>query len=42
MTYRELNLAVGELSPALDDFVILAFRNAIDDVTDLETRRLQG
>src|SRR5580692_8421293 len=42
MTHGELNQPVGKLSPALDDFLVSALRNAIDNVTDFEARRLQG
>jgi hypothetical protein len=41
MTHGEFDLAVGKLSPALDDFLIPALRKTLDDVTGLETRRLQ-
>jgi hypothetical protein len=41
MTHGELNLPVGKLPPALDDFLVSALRNAMDDVADFEARRLQ-
>jgi hypothetical protein len=42
LTHGELNLSVGKLSPALDDFLVPALRNTIDNLTDFEARRLQG
>jgi hypothetical protein len=41
VTDGEFDLPVGELSPAIDDFLVPALRHIIDDVTDRETRRLQ-
>jgi hypothetical protein len=40
--HGELDLPVGKLSPALDNFLVPALRSIIDNVTHLETRRLQG
>jgi hypothetical protein len=36
LTHGELNLSVGKLSPALDDFLVPALRNTIDNLTDFE------
>jgi hypothetical protein len=41
MAHGELYLSIGELSPALDDSLLTALRNATDNVTDFKTRRLQ-
>jgi hypothetical protein len=42
MTHGELNLPVGKLSPALDDFLIPALRNTANNATNFTTCRLQG
>ena len=39
--HGELDLPVGKLAPTLDDFEMAALRNAPQNITDLETRRLQ-
>jgi hypothetical protein len=39
--HGERDLSIGKLSPALDDSQMAALRNAAENVTDLETRRLQ-
>jgi hypothetical protein len=41
MTHGEFNLPVGKLSPALDDFLVSALRNTMDNATDFEACRLQ-
>jgi hypothetical protein len=41
MTHGELNLPAGKLPPALDDFPDTALRNAIDNATDFQARRLK-
>src|ERR1700723_2209160 len=41
MTHGELDLPIGKLSPALDDFLVPALRNAMNDVADFPARRFQ-
>jgi hypothetical protein len=41
MTHGEFDLPVRKLSPALDDFLVTALRNTIDNVTDFEACGLQ-
>jgi hypothetical protein len=41
MAHGEFYLSIGTLSPAFDDSLLTPLRNAIENVTDFDTRRLQ-